>query len=167
MTSGKSTLGPILANVFGWNFYDLDKVIETEEKMTVVEIFEKKGEKYFREKEHEILKKLIAEENIVVSLGGGTIVNELNLELMKKSGKIVYLQVSPQILYNRLKHKIDRPLFRDLVLSENSSQDFIDRIKKILSEREKFYLQADLVINSDSKQVGITVDQLAKEINRL
>ena len=167
MTSGKSTLGPILANVLGWNFYDLDKVIEEKECNTVVEIFRIKGEKYFREKEHDILEELIKEDHIIISLGGGTIANEINLKMMKESGKIIYLQVSAEVLYNRLKHKVDRPLFRDLVLKENSKEDFLHRINELLVEREKFYKQSDLIINCDSRKLGLTVDELAKKLQRL
>ncbi|NNG26311.1 MAG: hypothetical protein HKM87_02195 [Ignavibacteriaceae bacterium] len=56
MAAGKSTIGPILSNTLGWNFLDLDKAIEEEEAMKITEIFEKKGENYFREKELEMLK---------------------------------------------------------------------------------------------------------------
>lgn len=167
MTSGKSTLGPILANVLGWNFYDLDHVIEEKENNTVVEIFNQKGEKYFRQKEREILELLIKEKCIIISLGGGTIADEVNLKLLKESGKIIYLEVSAEVLYNRLKHKLDRPLFRDLVLKENSKEDFIERINELLEKREKYYRQADLVINCDSRKLGLTVDELAKKLQRL
>lgn len=165
MTSGKSTIGPILANVLGLNFYDLDKEIEKEEKCTIVEIFEKKGEIYFREIENSILKKLVKEKGVVISLGGGTIMNEDNMNLMKRYGKIIYLKASPKNLYNRLKNKIDRPLFRELVLGENKEEDFIDKIQDLLENRKKFYEKADYVINTDYTPIGITVDRIAKKIS--
>ena len=133
MTSGKSTIGPILANVLGVDFYDLDKEIEREEKLSIVEIFEKHGEKYFRDSETRILAKLSKNNSIVVSLGGGTIIHKVNLDLMKSSGKVVYLKVSPDTLYKRLKNKIDRPLFRDLVLNEKTEEHFIERINVLLN----------------------------------
>lgn len=167
MTSGKSTLGPILANVLGWNFYDLDKEIEKNEGKTVVNIFHDNGEAYFREKERETLEKIINGKEVIVALGGGTIANESNLFLMKEAGKIIYLEVSPEVLYHRLKHKVDRPLFRDLVLDEKNKDEFIRRIKKLLEEREKYYKQADLIVNCDSKKLGLTIDDLAKKIRRL
>lgn len=167
MTSGKSTLGPILANVLGWNFYDLDRVIEKEEKMAVVDIFKEKGEKYFRDKETRLLTELVTEDNIIIALGGGTITNQVNVDLLRNNGKLIYLKVTPEVLYQRLKHKIDRPLFRDLVLSENPKDDFIIRITELLDEREKYYSQADIVIDCDSRKVGITVDQLAHKLNKM
>jgi len=167
MTSGKSTIGPILANVLGLTFYDLDKLIEDYEGNTIVEIFEKKGETYFREVEGKILSQLTKKKNIVVSLGGGTITNQENYDLMKRSGKIIYLKASPQNLYMRLKNKIDRPLFRDLVLGENPEEDFVNRIKEMLEKRNSYYEKADLIINTDNNPIGITVDKIAKQVLRL
>ena len=164
MTSGKSTIGPILANVLGWNFYDLDKVIEDKEKMSVVSIFEAKGESYFRKIEEEILSELSKRNNIVIALGGGTIGNIRNLEIIKETGVSIYLKVSPKILYKRLKNKIDRPLFKDLVLGEKNEEEFVKRINELLEKRESNYKQADLEINTDETRVGYTVDKIAKQI---
>jgi shikimate kinase len=167
MTSGKSTIGPILANVLGLEFFDLDKVIEQEEKLTIVEIFEKKGEKYFRETESKILKRLTLRDKTVISLGGGTITNKKNIDLMKSTGKIIYLKVAPEILYKRLKNKIDRPLFRDLVLGEKPEEQFRNRIKELLENRKKYYEQADISIDTDLHPLGKTVDKLAKKLKAM
>lgn len=167
MTSGKSTIGPILANVIGWKFKDLDVEIEKNEKMPVVEIFSKKGEQYFRQIEHKLLLELSETKFLVLSLGGGTIVSQENLQLMKRTGKIVYLKSSPEMIYQRIKNKIDRPIFRDLVLSENSKpQDFIDRIKELQNEREPYYSSADFFIDTDKTRIGITVDNLVKILRK-
>lgn len=168
MTSGKSTIGPILANVLGWKFYDLDRVIEELEKTTVVDIFEQKGENYFREIEHTFLQKFSNSKKLILALGGGTIAFERNLKLLSNSGKVVYLKSSPEIIYKRIKNKIDRPIFRDLVLSENSKpEDFIERINKLLKEREPYYLTADICIDTDKTSIGVTVDKLAKILTRV
>ena len=168
MTSGKSTIGPILANVLGWEFKDLDRVIEELEGHSVVDIFKEKGENYFRDKEHSFLQKFSTSNKLILSLGGGTIAFERNLELLKNSGKIVYLKSSPEMIYKRIKNKIDRPIFRDLVLSENSKpEDFIERINKFLKEREPYYLASDICIDTDQTSIGITVDKLAKILTRV
>ena len=164
MTSGKSTIGPILANVLGMGFYDLDKEIEKEEGMTVVDIFENKGEKYFRHLEKIFLENLSRLDNIIVSLGGGTITDPENFELLKRTGKIIYLRVSPAMLYKRLKNKTDRPLFRDLVLGENNEENFINRINEMLDKRKAFYEKADFIIDTDNNPIGVTVDKIAKKI---
>jgi shikimate kinase len=167
MTSGKSTVGPILANVLGWDFYDLDKEIEYREKKSIVEMFETKGEKYFREVETAVLKELSGNKDVVISLGGGTITSEVNLNILKEKGKIIYLKVSTDILYHRLKNKIDRPLFRDLTLGQSTEEDFKKKINEILNTRIGYYEKADLVISTDTTRIGITVDILAKKVRAL
>jgi shikimate kinase len=164
MTSGKSTIGPILANVLGLEFFDLDRVIEDEEQLSVVEIFEKHGEHYFREAESKILNRLAEKDRIVISLGGGTIANQNNFDMMRQSGKIIYLKVSPNTLYKRLKHKTDRPIFRDLVLGNNTEEEFLKRIKELLEKRRALYERADIVIDTELTPLGQTVDRIAKKI---
>lgn len=164
MTSGKSTIGPILANVLGMEFFDLDKVIEEKEENTIVEIFEKKGEAYFRQIELSTLKTLSERECVVISLGGGTLTEKSNLEFLKSKGKIIYLKVAPNNLYKRLKNKIDRPLFRDLVLGERSEEDFLEKIQELLEKRRVYYEKADLIIDTDLQPLGKTVDKIAKRI---
>ncbi|MDF1612742.1 shikimate kinase [Stygiobacter electus] len=164
MTSGKSTIGPILANVLGYDFYDLDKEIEESEKLSVVEIFEKYGEKYFREAESKILNELSKKDNLVISLGGGTIVNQKNFDMMKNSGTIIYLKVSPNTLYKRLKHKTDRPIFKDLVLNNKNEAEFIKRISELMEKRKQYYEMADIIIDTELTSFGKTVDRIAKKI---
>ncbi|HET56805.1 MAG TPA: shikimate kinase [Ignavibacteria bacterium] len=167
MASGKSTIGPILGNVLGWEFYDLDKVIEKKENKKVVDIFEMHGEEYFRKIEHEALFELSLSANVVIALGGGTISQKRNLEIIKNSGILVYLKATPGILYKRLKNKIDRPLFKELVLGEKSEDEFLEKIDGLLKKREDDYEQADLVINTDQTRIGVTVDKIAKQIKSL
>jgi shikimate kinase len=167
MTSGKSTIGPILANVIGWAFKDLDREIEEVEGKPVVDIFNEKGEEYFRGIEYKLLVEFSGSKNLILALGGGTIVSVRNLELLKETGKIVYLKSSPEMLYKRIKNKIDRPIFRDLVLSDSAKpQDFINRIEMLLEEREPYYSSADFFIDTDKTRIGVTVDKLAKIIKR-
>jgi len=167
MTSGKSTLGKILANVLGWNFYDLDREIEIDENKKITEIFESNGEAYFRDVESKKLKLLSVEKNVVISLGGGTIANEANVQFIIKNGKLIYLKVEPEIIYTRLKKKTDRPLFKEFVLAENTKEDFIKKIELMISERERYYNKADLVFDVDNSPIGLTVDKLAKIIKRI
>ncbi|GBD90378.1 shikimate kinase [bacterium BMS3Abin04] len=166
MTSGKSTIGPILANVLGWSFFDLDKVIENEFGKTIVEIFTDKGEQEFRNLEKQYISQIASNENVIIALGGGTIANEQNLALIKSTGKLIYLRASPDIIYKRIKNKIDRPLFRDMVLSESNPEDFLVRIKSLLDKREKFYEQADIIIDTGEHPIGRTVDKIAKIVFR-
>lgn len=164
MTSGKSTIGPILANVLGYDFYDLDREIENLEKLSVIEIFEKHGEQYFRDAESKILNELAKKDNLVISLGGGTIVNKKNLDMMKRTGKIIYLKVSPETLYKRLKHKTDRPIFKDLVLNNKNEKEFMKRISELMEKRKEFYELSDIIIDTELTPLGKTIDRIAKKI---
>jgi len=167
MTSGKSTLGSILANVLGWNFYDLDKEIEKVENIKVTEIFEKNGEEYFRELETKQLTQFSKTENVIIALGGGALNSSKNYKIISESGKLIYLKVTPEIIYKRIRKKTDRPLFKEFVLQENSKEAFIEKIEGMLSEREKYYNKADIIFNVDNTPIGKTVDKLAKQISRL
>jgi shikimate kinase len=164
MASGKSTVGPILANTLGWDYYDLDKIIEEETGKSIVKIFEDEGEKYFRDKETEILKKISGSEKKIIALGGGTSVHNNNLEIIRKTGKVVYLKASPEVLFNRLRFKNDRPVFNK-EKEENASENLKLKIFKLLEQRIPFYEQADLIVNTDVYSLGQIIDLIAKFIH--
>jgi shikimate kinase len=87
MGSGKSTVGPILAEKFGYDFIDVDELIEKVEGQSIVDIFRERGEIYFRNIERKILRETIFKlSKFVVALGGGTITFEDNLYLVKEVG---------------------------------------------------------------------------------
>lgn len=164
MAAGKSTIGPILANTIGWNFSDIDKVIEQNEQMKITEIFRIKGEDYFRQIERDTLKQLSGLQNFIIALGGGTIAANENLEIIKTSGRLIYLKSSPEAAYKRLRFKRDRPALLFEGEEEPSKQQFVERINDLLNKRKKFYQQADYIIDTDNMPVGKTVDKIARII---
>jgi shikimate kinase len=166
MAAGKSTIGPILANTLGWEFYDLDKEVEKKEGMKIIELFNQKGEEYFRKSETEILKELSGRNKVIISLGGGAIASDENFRIIKSSGKIIYLKSSPEIVYRRLRFKRDRPAFIFEGEELPSEEQFLKRINELLDARKKYYEQCDFVIDTDSQKVGKTVDIIAKYINK-
>ncbi len=166
MGSGKSTIGPILANTLGWDFYDLDKVIEENAGEKITEIFQKHGEEYFRKTETEQLANLSKGDKLIISLGGGTITVDKNLELMKSAGKIIYLKISPEAAYERLRFKRDRPILTRDGTVNLGREEFINKLQSLIDSREKFYLQADIHIDTDNVPLGRTIDKLAKIITR-
>ncbi len=163
MGAGKSTVGPILANTLGWDYFDLDRVVEDRLGKKIKTIFEENGEPFFRQVESEILKELSNSRNVIISLGGGTIVNQANLRLVKNTGKIVYLKASVDSIYKRVAFKRDRP---NLIIEgeEFSKEKLVQKINNLFIAREKFYNQADVTINTDGISIGVTVDKLAKII---
>ncbi len=166
MGSGKSTIGPILANVLGWDFFDLDKLIETELNDSVSNIFETHGELFFRQKENELLKKTAATENLVLALGGGTLTTQENFEIIKKTGTSVYLKSSPEEIFRRLKFKVDRPLLKSESGMPLPAYETKAKISELLKKREQTYLQSDIIYLIDDMSVGKTVDDLVKLLKR-
>jgi len=164
MAAGKSTIGPILANTLGWSFYDLDKEVEKQEGMKIVELYEQKGEEYFRTTETALLKKLSEDDEVIISLGGGAIASDVNFKIIKSAGKIIYLKSSPEMAYKRLRFKRDRPAFVFEGEEVPSKEEFLQRINRLLDARKKYYEQADFVIDTDNQKVGKTVDIIAKYI---
>lgn len=166
MAAGKSTVGPILANTLGWKFFDLDKEIEKREGMKITEIFKLKGEDYFRKVETDILTVLSDYDDVIISLGGGTVTSKRNLEIIKSSGTMIYLKSSPKAAYLRLKFKRDRPAILFEGDDMPSETEFINRINSLLEARKEFYESADFVIDTDSLPVGKTVDRIVKFIEK-
>ncbi|MCW9098358.1 MAG: shikimate kinase [Ignavibacteriaceae bacterium] len=166
MAAGKSTIGPILANTLGWDFFDLDKEVEKQEGMKIVELFQAKGEDYFRDIETTILKNLSEKDESIISLGGGAIATDENFEIIKSTGKIVYLKSSPEMAYKRLRWKKDRPAFIFEGVEVPTKEQFLERINQLLDSRKKYYEQCDFIVDTDNQTVGKTVDIIAKYINK-
>lgn len=167
MGSGKSTLGPILANTIGFNFVDIDKFIERKADKKIVDIFAVQGEQVFRTLERGTLQEVSAMEQCVISLGGGTIANEENFQLIRESGIIVYLQLSPEEIFHRVHHKADRPMLKDGKGERLPEDEMQRRIQELLRRREEFYSRADIIIRTDNKKVGATVDEIVKKLRGL
>lgn len=160
MGSGKSTYGKLLSEKIQREFIDLDDYIESKEQMSILKIFESKGEIYFRKKENYYLKSLIQErENVVIGLGGGTPCYSNNMELIKKLPNVtsVFINTSLDLLTERL--FIDK-LNRPLVKSIDSKLDLKEFIAKHLFERNQFYQQADFTIKVTDNNINETVDNL-------
>ena len=166
MASGKSTIGPILANTIGWDFYDLDKEVEKKEGKKIVRIFEHEGKKYFRRVEAEILKYLSTKKNIIIALGGGTLINPVNRRVINKTGKLIFLKSSPNVLYKRLIHKRDRPILFSGNDEEDTEGILLQKIEHLMNERIKYYEQADYVFDTDKESVGVIVDRITKLVKR-
>ncbi len=166
MGSGKSTIGPILANTLGWDFFDLDRVIEKKTGMKVSEIFENKGEAFFRNLEKETLAGLTSKNKVIIALGGGTVTNQDNINLVKKTGKLIYLKTSPESVYLRLRYKRDRPLLTNNGTVDLNRSDFVNKVGKLMQDRKKYYEQANITIDTDIESIGKIVDRIAKIIKR-
>jgi len=167
MGSGKSTIGPILANSLGFNFVDIDKLIERREGKTVNEIFREHGEAHFRGLERSIITELSARPGLVISLGGGTITDPEIFTTIITSGILVYLKITPEQIYRRLHRRTDRPLLTDIGGEKLSEEALRQRIQSLFAAREPFYAKADIIIHTDDVRVGLTVDQIVRRVSPL
>lgn len=139
MGSGKTVVGNELSKIMGRKFVDTDELIEKEQGVAVKAIFAAHGEEYFRELEFECCKKAAELKNCVVSTGGGALTFERNVEALKKSGKIVFLDASFDVICARIGNSNNRPLFRDR-----------DKARELYNERKSKYLSAaDYVVDGD------------------
>ena len=109
MGCGKTTVGKILAEKLGADFYDMDEYIVEREKMKIPEIFAEKGEKYFRETETAVIKEL-AEKKGIIACGGGAMLKRENAEIAAENGIVVYIDVPFEVCYGRISGDNNRPI---------------------------------------------------------
>ncbi|MFA5527060.1 MAG: shikimate kinase [Peptostreptococcales bacterium] len=163
MGSGKTTVGKELAQLTGFDFIDTDKKIEEKTNMKISTIFEKAGENYFRDLETILLKEIREEDHAIVSCGGGIILRDENIRIMKEMGKVIFLKGSVKTLLDRIRYDKTRPLLTAMFYNdmEESELNEYEIFEIELNRRMAAYLKAaDIVINVDGK----TPDEIAEEI---
>ena len=143
MGSGKTTVAKKLAAKMNCAWDDLDRIIEQDTGMSIGRIFQEKGEPAFREMEHRYLKEMETATKQVIATGGGTPCHHANMDYMNQVGITVYLKMTPEQLYSRLKDtRGQRPLLKDL-----NDQDLLHYIDQKLRERESFYDKAHIRVS--------------------
>jgi shikimate kinase len=167
MGCGKSTIGPILANTIGYDFVDVDRQIEQAEGRSINEIFTEKGEEHFRDLERKVLLKVCTHPRTVVSLGGGTMTVAENLEVVLATGLVIYLKITPDQLFHRLRHRSDRPLLRSADGNQLGDDELRTKIQLLYEAREPLYARADVIIATDGTKLGLTIDSIVKRISGL
>lgn len=156
MGSGKSTVGSKLSSETGLPFIDLDKYIQTKEGRTIDDIFNEKGEDYFRETERRLLKEIIKKDNIILSCGGGTPCFFNNMSLMNENGITIYLRMPVAALHSRLLNsKYDRPLVKKM-----NGDELRNYISVTLEEREKYYRMAHHTVEAITLEISSVVKLL-------
>jgi shikimate kinase len=157
MGSGKSTLGRMLAEKLMIDFLDTDDMIEKNEKKSINEIFESKGEDVFRAMETELVQDLSVRRDYVLSVGGGLPAIEGMMQKLNEMGTTIYLKVSNEELVRRLILDAEhRPLIKGM-----DQKQLEVLVSERLTVREKFYEQAKIVLNSDH----LTLDTLSNSLS--
>ncbi len=161
MGSGKTSVGVRLSYRLRMPVEDTDKMIERRAGRSVSELFEEEGEACFRERETALLRELLDRKGrCIYSVGGGTPVRPRNQELLKQLGKVVYLRVKPETVYQRLKEDDTRPLLQ--------CPDPLGRIRELMESRKEAYEAcADLVLDADDLDVDETMEKIAEEMNKM
>jgi shikimate kinase len=154
MGVGKSTIGKNLAKKLGYNFFDIDKLIEIQEGTSINVIFKKKSESYFRKIEREITLQILKKKNSVISLGGGAFLNKSIRASAKEKAISFWLDVDVDELIKRLKRSKKRPLLYKKNLEET--------VNKIYLEREKIYNKANFRIKCKSLNSSVIINRILK-----
>lgn len=135
MGCGKTTVGRKLAHALNYDFADTDHLIEERRGMTVQKIFATEGEKAFREMESDIARELGGREGLVISTGGGMMLNPQNVAALSVNGRVFCLVATPEEIFKRISRNKNakRPLL--------DTPDPLKRIIELINEREKSYRQ--------------------------
>lgn len=152
MGTGKSAVGKEVACAKKWQFVDLDELIELRERAAIAEIFADKGEPYFRKAEKKALKEVSRQKNFVVACGGGIVIDKKNVELMKKSGTLICLTASADVILKRTSSYTHRPL---LNVANPKKQ-----IQLLLKLRAPYYALAEKTIDTS----GISIAEAAGRV---
>ena len=140
MGAGKTTIGRRVARRLGYHFLDMDEHIEREENRKIPEIFAQHGEAAFRHLETQLLKRLRPVQNTVIASGGGVVVKDGNLDMIKGLGKVFYLKAAVEDIIERVTRSQHRPL-----LNEENPEE---KVKALLAQRAPLYEQADCIIET-------------------
>lgn len=156
MGTGKTTVSRLLAEQTGFELVDTDQEIAGQQKKSINEIFESQGEGYFRNLETELLRELGTVRGKIVSCGGGMVLREENVRLMKESGVVVLLTACSRTIFSRVCQGTDRP-----VLNKNMSVEYVE---ELLEKRKPYYERAgEVIITTDDR----TPEEISGEINKI
>lgn len=157
MGSGKSMVGKELAQKLNLHFIDMDDYIEERNCKSIPQIFADDGEEGFRKMEQKALHELSEFENVVIATGGGAPCFFDNMEVIKHSGRSIYLKATARIIAERLiESKVERPLIKG-----KTEQELILFIDQTLNKREKWYEQADVIIPFDH---DLSIDEVQSHL---
>lgn len=157
MGTGKTTVGKLLAKRRGIKYICTDEVIEDKERRSINDIFKKNGEAYFRSVEKEVVKKVSDLNNFVIDAGGGAVLDEENMQNLRRNGKIVCLSADSATILERTKRYHHRPLL--------NVHDPRKKIEELLTQRAPFYAQADLIIETTGRTAEEVVERIEQGIN--
>ena len=156
MGSGKSAIGKILSKKMGVPLSDTDKIIEKEVGKSIYEIFDERGEKYFRQVEEKVVGRVLDGTAHIISTGGGSILSSKTRNAIKSKSFSIWVQCDVNIISNRVRYQEKRPLLKN--------KNILDTLVKKNEERIKFYRQADSHIVNEDSNIEMTVEAIVDEL---
>ncbi|AUQ74522.1 shikimate kinase [Phaeobacter piscinae] len=153
MGAGKTAVGRALAARLKAPFLDSDHEIEAAANRTIPEIFARDGEPFFRQKERQVIRRLLDEERGVLSTGGGAFLAVENRQIISERGVAIWLNADLEVLWNRVKHRDTRPLLR--------TEDPHATLSTLYHDRVPYYAQADLTVQSDGQA---SIDEMVNRV---
>jgi shikimate kinase len=157
MGTGKSSVGQMVAAQLHFTFLDTDHVIEARAGKMISEIFAQQGEPAFRELERNIVGELVSRKKTVISTGGGLPANPENLASLKTHSLVVCLWASPEKIWERVRSQTHRPLLRE--------PDPLAKIRSLLADREPFYREADVLLNTEMRSLKDVAQQVIHQFH--
>ena len=152
-TSGKSTLGKIIAEKLNYQFIDLDEAISQQQGKSINALFDEFGEEGFRKIEQQLLVNTLFLTETVIACGGGTPCYSDNIDFLLRNGTVIYFEVDEAILLERMvNNTAERPLFKG-----KTKEEIAIHIANLLNVRKEFYERANITIkNNNEKESAIT-----------
>lgn len=152
MGTGKSSVGRYVAKKSAGKFIELDNEIVQRAGMSIPAIFAEKGEPFFRAMEASLIAEYSEQEDLIISTGGGAVLNPLNVENLQKKGLLICLTANPEIILDRVEKDNNRPLL--------AVEDRLGKIRELLAQRAPFYQVADYTIDTSE----LTVEEIGEHI---
>ena len=156
MGVGKTSVGTRLAKDMGFAFVDTDELIEADQKISITEIFSSFGEPYFRDVEERVIGQVLENGNQVVATGGGAVIRDGNRKAFRENGVTICLTAGPGVIYERIRHETHRPLMQ--------VPDPTAKIRELLEARERFYRQADFIIDTSERSVDDVITEIKEKV---
>jgi shikimate kinase len=157
MGTGKTAVARKLSAELGMKYISVDDIVETRERRTIKDIFDRDGEAYFRKIEKEVVLEISGRPAQVIDPGGGVVLDEENMKNLKKNGVVVCLWAEPETIRQRTGRDARRPLL--------NVKDPMGKIKELLEYRRPFYVKADIHIETDGVSISRVVEKIKKAID--
>ncbi len=156
MGTGKSSVGKALAKLLGRTWVDIDQMVEKESGKKISEIFEAQGEAAFRKLEKEAVRELSEKDELVITTGGGAVVDVENFEMLQKNAVMIALFASPETVFSRVKDSRHRPLLQ--------TPDVLGEIERLMALRLPTYEKAEYQFKTDGLRPGEVAELILKTV---